>query len=357
MASHGPGAVPDGTADQAARLAARLLGGQGLLVGWGGRVRVVAPAHGPVDRWRAANTAPAYRLSARAFRSLLAARVALSAAPRIETDPIDLAAYLPTSLRHLRPASVIVGTPGLRRSLVVRLIDQRRSPRAALKIAVTPIAGEGILHETGALQDARLAGRAPELLHVGEIAGRYAMVTAHVPGRPLQYSARGIAAATAFCCAPGATTTTVAATDHPWITNAVAAAGADLDTLIPALPGPFALTRTHGDFAPWNLLATSSTQVVAIDWENSAADGLPAADLAHFVMASERLLRRSAPTTAAAKAASVLVEQLGHDRSAAWTIVGLAASATAQRERTTGGHEDTIASWEAAARHALSLGT
>ena len=316
----------------------------------------MAPVHGAIDRWRAANTAPAYRLTAQVFRNLLAARVALSAHSQVEAEPIDLIANLPSSLRHLRPASVIVGTPGSHRSLVVRLIDQNRTLRAALKIAVTPGAGEGIRLEIEALRDPRLSHRAPELLHTGTVASRDAMVTAHVPGRPLRYDFRGIAAAVQFWSTTGVPPTSVWAAEHPWIAKAAASAGVDLDTLVQALPGRIAQTRTHGDFAPWNLLDAGGAHTVAIDWESSTADGLPTADVAHFVMASERLLRRSAPTDAAAKAASVLMEHLGHDMRTAWTITGLAASATAHRERSTGGQDDTAASWEEAAQHALAHG-
>jgi hypothetical protein len=325
-------------------------------VGWAGRVRVVAPVHGAIDRWRASNTAPAYRLSTRVFRSLLAARVALSARAQVKAEPIDVTASLPMGLRHLRPASVIVGTPGLRRSLVVRLIDHCRVPRAALKIAVTTSSGEGIQLEAEALRDSRLSRRAPELLHTGEIAGRQAMVTAHVPGKPLGYGPHGVGAAVAFWSTADVPTPGVRAVEHPWIAGAVATAGLDLDTIVQALPGRFTCTRTHGDFAPWNLLSVASSHAVAIDWESSTADGLPTADLAHFVMVSEQLLLGSTPRDAAAKAATVLVEQLRHDRRSAWTIVGLAASATAHRERTTGGPGDTVARWEESAQHALAYG-
>jgi hypothetical protein len=348
--------VASGADDEAITLAVGLLGGHGLLVGWAGRVRVVAPVHATIDRWRAANTAAAYRLSARVLRYLLAARVALSAREPVNAEPIDLAANLPLALRHLRPASVIVGTPGLRRSLVVRLIDHHRVPRAALKIAVTASSAEGIRLEAEALGDPRLSRRAPELLHAGVVVGRQAIVTAHVPGRPLGYGSRGIGAATAFWSDTGVPTPSVWAVEHPWIAGAAAWAGVDLEAIVQALPGRIALTRTHGDFAPWNLLRSTKSHAVAIDWESSTADGLPAVDLAHFVIASERLLMRSTPKDAAMRAASVLVERLGYDRRTAWTIVGLAASATAHRERMTGGHEDTVASWEESAQHALEHG-
>lgn len=348
--------APDGTDDEAVALAAGLLGGHGLVVGWGGRVRVVAPVHGTIDRWRAAITAPAYRLSARVLRNLLAARVALTARARVEAEPIDLTPSLPTDLRRLRPASVIIGTPGMRRSLVVRLIDQHCIPRAAMKIAVASSASEGIRREAEALRDPVLAGRAPELLHMGEAAGRQTMITAHVSGQALRYGPQGTRAAVHFWSSADLSTPNAWATDHPWIISAAGSAGVDLDSLASALPRRLALTRTHGDFAPWNLLQAKRAHAIAIDWESSTADGLPASDLAHFVMASERLLRGSASNDAAAKAASTLVERFGYDRREAWTIVGLTASATAHRERTTGGRDDTARIWEESALHALSQG-
>jgi hypothetical protein len=46
--------------------------------------------------------------------------------------------------------------------------------------------------------------------------------------------------------------------------------------------GSVPAARVHGDFAPWNLKRADDGQIVAVDWEDSAASGLPFLDLHHF---------------------------------------------------------------------------
>ncbi len=52
---------------------------------------------------------------------------------------------------------------------------------------------------------------------------------------------------------------------------------------------------THGDLAPWNLINDQKENLMAIDWENGASDGIPAWDIVHFFHQIGSLVKRLAP--------------------------------------------------------------
>ncbi|MDB4498842.1 phosphotransferase [Akkermansiaceae bacterium] len=51
----------------------------------------------------------------------------------------------------------------------------------------------------------------------------------------------------------------------------------------------------HGDFAPWNILETSSNEPMVIDWEFGRLEDVPGWDLVHFLILEASLIDRRAP--------------------------------------------------------------
>jgi hypothetical protein len=105
----------------------------------------------------------------------------------------------------------------------------------------------------------------PELVYSGDLSGRFALITRALP----RFAGRR------------------AVTDDEVVDIALAIAAGELG-------GP----RTHGDFAPWNILSDASAHWV-IDWEASTDDLVPLFDLVHYFAQREALLRRGSAAAAA----------------------------------------------------------
>lgn len=341
---------PPETVD-AVDFARRLLGGRTTTFGWGGRTRVVIADAGLRARFEGALAAPAYRTATRAFRSVHALRHAVLPTGVVEGPPSSVREPLPACLDGLRPAAIIVGTPGPCRSLVIRWIDTRGRPTVALKIEAAPRTVASIRRELQALADPALTGKVPELLWAGTFEHREGIATSHVEGRPGSFGADGVVEAIAVLPTVTAETPAVPAHGHPWITRVLATTGLP-DTLLSALPGAWPIVRMHGDLAPWNLIRRSPGTIVAIDWEASDPDGLPGVDLAHHAMATALGLRRTDARRIVDVASARLTRHLGFEEPAARAVVALTAAYVAHRQRGEA-NESAARRWEALSAYAL----
>jgi hypothetical protein len=194
--------------------------------------------------------------------------------------------------------AVHIGTPGLRRKLAVGLVDRASAEvEVVVKLPLGDDAGEAILHEARMLRrlDESHPGLAPRVL--AEMPERGVAAQTPVRGRPtgpritaahLDWLARLVEAGDdrslddwreAFAARLAATG--ACAVDRPLLPAAI-----DLLGSAEALPRCW----VHGDLAPWNLKRVARAQLVAIDWEEARAEGLPLFDLVHFHTRQAELL-------------------------------------------------------------------
>lgn len=317
--------------EPAVELALRLLVRPAFVAAWGGRIRMASTATSPAGRARSVGNVPAYRSSARAFRMLMAARVALLAPMRLSTStPAD---WLPRPLAHLTPVDAIVGTPGPYQNVLVRLGDPRRGGfQAIAKVMVSTAPGTQARARTEveALRDMSVRAIAPEVLAEGAVDGHPYLVMSFVAGRSLRASRSDLERACRALDFHVGCARTVIAQEHPWVKALQARLpGIRLD----ALPRELGVVRTHGDFAPWNVLLPSNGRPVVIDWEASVAEGVLHTDLAHYVLAVERFIRRRSPGRALSRAVYALGELAHVAPDDARAIVGLAAVAALLRDQ------------------------
>lgn len=183
---------------------------------------------------------------------------------------------------------VHVGTPSAAQRFVASLVDSAtREVKAVVKAPIGARSAERILHEADILE--RLAeekpGLGPRLLFRNAERGIATEEPLH--GRP---TGRRLTAAH------------VTFLDRLRISQSQTSLRDEVEKLRPALallppeqaqrigrlldgldlPAPLPAVWLHGDFAPWNLFLQNGA-LVACDWENAQARGLPLFDAMHFM--------------------------------------------------------------------------
>ena len=312
-------------------LAKGLLGTPCFLVDWGGRTRLVSGATARGLRYSSAKWAPAYRWSAQVVREVTAVWAALRSPERLPGG-LEVNGWPPDSLRHLRALDAIVGTPGPNQSVLVRFVESGSGrPRAIAKVMVSrdSHASARIAAESSAIQDPMLNGRVPRHLETGVINGHHYLVSEFVTGRSITSGHRGTRAARDTLAFQTNSTDCVAIKEHPWVQRALGQIPwLRQDRLI----GRFAITRTHGDLAPWNILVRPTQGLTMIDWEFSESDGVAGVDLAHYVLVRQHLLKRRDALSATRIGAVELQHVGGYAAADARTLMALAAASVLLRE-------------------------
>ena len=336
-------------ADDAVVLAAVLLGVPCFPVSWGGRTRLLSGALGPRSRYSSVKWAPAYLWSAHLVRELSAVRAALQKPERVVVDG-SLEDWPPESVRHIRPFDAIVGTPGPTQSVLVRFADPKHTkPQAVVKVMVSraPNAAERISAESEAIQDPVLEGLVARHWETGVAAGHHYLVTEFVGGGSVSSGRRGLGTATDTLAFQTSATNIVDIQEHPWVRRALQR----LPWLSRArLVGRFPMTRTHGDFAPWNILVRPDRELTLIDWEFSEPDGVAGVDLAHYVLVTQQLLKRRDPLSATRSGTAELERVGGYSAEDARVLMALAAASVLMRE-SDAGREDTGVFWKGVIEH------
>jgi len=275
---------------------------------------------------------PATRWNARLFREFSAIRSALHAPERMAQSG-GVSDWSPKSVRHLRPLDAIVGTPGPTQSVLVRFVEPKNgSPRAVAKVMVSrdSHAAERIAAESKAIQDPVLDGVVPRHWETGVIDGYHYLITEFVTGPSLSPGRRGMMAALGALAFQTNSTDYVVIQEHPWVQRAL--------KQIPELrqdrlSGRFPIARTHGDFAPWNILVRPDRSLTLIDWEFSEADGVADVDLAHYLLVTQHLLKRRDPSGSIQYGVNELHRVGGYSVSDALTLIALAAASVILRKK------------------------
>lgn len=316
--------------DPAVELARLLLGRPSFLVGWGGRPRLISAAEGPLRRAASVAAVPSYRLRAKLWRKLVAVKTALFAPDWITTAAVG--DWLPDSLVHLVPVDAIIGTPGPFQSVLIRLRNPRNGSVEAIakvSVAMSSDALARLSVEAEAMRDVVVDAIVPAILGTGSAEGHPFLVMQFVSGRPFGASRSDFVRAHGALSYQVSRVRTVVASEHPWL-DVVRERLPELD--LDRLPSRLGVARTHGDYAPWNVIWTPSGRPVVIDWEASDSSGVQFSDLAHYALAVERYLRGRSPAIAAGRAMQALSQTLSLSERDARLLVGLAAVVAVLRD-------------------------
>ena len=311
-------------------LASTLLGAPCFPVSWGGRVRLLSTAAGARSRYTSVKWVPAYRWNAQLFREYSAIRTALRS-PSMSAPMGAMSDWPPMSVQHRQALDAIVGAAGPTQSVLVRYVEPSNGkPCAVVKVMVSrdAYASERIETESNASQDPRVSRLVPRHRETGVVEGHHYLVTDFVSG-PSISARRGIQAAAKALRFQNRNAETLEIQEHPWVHRAL--------QRVPwlrkeRLVGRFAMTRTHGDFAPWNILKQRGRDLTLIDWEFSEPDGVAGVDLAHYLLVTKQLLGRQDPRIAIQTTETELRGLEGRNSNEARTLMTLAAASVLMRE-------------------------
>lgn len=312
--------------DPAVDLARRLLGQPAFEVAWGGRRRLVSAATDFRGRATSVLGVPAFRWQARALRGLVAARSVVIQQALVGTED-GLSDWLPSKVRNLVPFDAVIGTPGSYQAVLVRL----RCPRTGSLVAVVKVsvstksdATARIRNEIEAMRDAAVKAIVPDLLGEGEVDQHPFFVMRFVHGRTIGGSKADLRLAANVLSYQNEGKRTVPAAEHPFVRRVVAQfPGFPVDEL----PGELGAVRTHGDFAPWNMIVQSRGRIVVFDWEASEAEGVPFADMGHYLLSLERYINKKPAAVAVSRASHVISDLLNMSEEQSSVLVGLSAAA------------------------------
>lgn len=311
--------------DAAVDLAHRLLGRDAFEVRWGGRARMVSAAQSWRSRAASVTAVPAYLPRARAWRAVAAVRAAL-APPSHRRERTASTCWLPDAVAELVPRDAIVGTPGPYQSILVRLADPASGRIVAIaKVAAstTASARARVQNEVDAMHDPVVRNLVPEVLAETQVDGHACFIMRRALGRPLGAGVGDFRSAHSLLNSLGVGGRRVPAAGHPWLQVV-----ASRFTRVPLnrLPREVGVVRTHGDYAPWNVLRSRDGRLTVIDWEASVAEGVPGVDAAYYSLSVERYLRKRPARFAAERAVRSMMGLAGVTASEASAYVALGAA-------------------------------
>jgi hypothetical protein len=283
------------------------------LPGWREPRVMLAKGGGAARRWRESALYPAFRPAAKIYRHLLRhkARLGLGRARSVAVQRWALGEFLADVLPEARSVVMLIGSPGPARKITAELRDADGSVIGYLKLATTEQAKRRLAHEREILR-VLATGFGPIMLKSGAIGETEALLLAPIVGIPL--AARSPPASDIIDFARSLPRgAAVALSQHPWIRDmrGICNAPSLEDALADLDHRRWAIVFQHGDFAPWNLLRTTSGAIVALDWEYGAAEGFAYLDLCHFILQVAALVYHRSPGIAAAQAADWLEHRSG----------------------------------------------
>jgi hypothetical protein len=296
------------------------------LPGWS-HPRLLFPASGGMRcRWRATAHYPAFRLSARWLRLLLraagTARIACTC--RRPSGRWSLGELVAPAVPEVAHVLILPGTRNTIQKATAVLLTRHYEVAGFAKCAFLPAAVERLRNESAVLT--RLAaGLAPELLTRGKLQpGGEALVLEAVAGKHLRAKGSSPPGKALELLDRLVLTAPMDIGAHPWFRQNADGIGLLARAQDALAERHWPAVIEHGDFAPWNLLATRDG-IMAIDWEHANLQSFPLLDAMHYFFQTSALLFRRGPQRAAGKAVQYLVANQGLRQSESWAIVLMAA--------------------------------
>lgn len=269
------------------------------------------------QRWRHSGLYPAFRWSARAFRTVLRMKAAfgLGRTWRNHDAAWVLGEFLKDCLPSADAAVVLLGTPGPTQKVTVQLWEGP-TILGYLKYAETPIARARLDQEYVVLT-ALPVGAGPRPLKFAPFDRGQALVTAPAPGHTIPTRSQlGTDLRSYLSRLRQADGWPLA--QHPWVVRLREGRRSEAEPLLaPLAAREWSVVFQHGDFAPWNILRRMDGTLTAVDWEYGSTQGFPYLDAAHYLLQVAALMRRWSPQRARTYAAKHLSPDLSRPQAEA----------------------------------------
>jgi len=308
--------------------------------------KLVVPMCNLRARWRLSAFYPAFKWRAKLWRVLQRFRSCVGFSPTFDTSKNQTVLnFIVDVLPSVTHTSVLLGTPGPNRKIIVQLW-QKRELVGYLKVATTPSAGHKIKSEAMVLEQL-VPGLGPNLLKCGELDGFAAMILSPVNGEmltarlPASVDSCEFTVVKEYLAQLRISDQLFAIDEHPamvrlreQLLNSPEDPSLILDVvkfeewLVPLRERTWPVVIQHGDFAPWNVLRVAveergprpaisgprseekgqnaenknqianrgASSLCAIDWEEGAAEGFPYFDWIHYVSQTAALIEKWSAT-------------------------------------------------------------
>ena len=283
--------------------------------------RLLLPASAE-QLWAKTAFYPAFRRTARLYRAYLRTRAALGLLRTRIADSASspLAPFLAEVLPEVKTVVALAGA----QKTILQLWDGQGRVAGYLKFARSRVARRRLAVEHRLLNSVP-GGQAPRVLKWGPLGDGDGLLLAPVSGHTLPAS---LPVPPGVDRLPGALVVSEPAPidAHPFAAELAGQNSFELGFLLERLGGRrWPVVARHGDYAPWNILASRQGRISALDWEYGSLAGLPGLDIAYYILRVGHFIYRWTPPRAAAYAASHLEKRAGFRRSEAAALVRLAA--------------------------------
>jgi hypothetical protein len=262
------------------------------------------PTDNPRVRWSSFGLYPAHRWRGRAYRSLLRVWLTLGGGSythrvvRKRNAGWPLGDLLLPDMPKLSTAAVYMGNPGPDRKITVQLMDEGGIILGYAKYADTDRSRSLIANEARMLETIP-EDVGPRLVRFGPFLQGELLVQTRLPGHTrMPRSARLYKEYRRFLerlIQPGST---YPISEHPFVKNLFARAGARRDTLEHVLSGfgdsEWPVAFMHGDLSPANMHWWRG-RYLAFDWEYGSQEGLAYVEAPHPLIEFASLIRGSDP--------------------------------------------------------------
>ena len=312
--------------------------------------RLLFPADNALDRWKKSGLYPAFRTTARLYRSALRLMKATPfSSTRVTSSNWLFGMLLSETLPETHSVSVLIGTPGPAQKITLQCWDAQKRIIGYLKYAEQPVARKRLSHEYAILQ-ALEDNLGPKPLHFSALGDGNALLVSPITGRPIPAKYPPPPDLSTFTRRLHTEHPVVPITDHPWIHQhnlpvSLQPSIANLDNR------QWPVVVQHGDCAPWNLRRMSDGSLCAFDWEYGSLSSLPLLDEVQYLLQISALIHRWTPS----KGKKVAMAYIGRhamssfNRKESDTIVRLAAFDAYEKLRNDGHADDTyLQSWKRA---------
>lgn len=274
-------------------------------------------------RWKESRLFPGFRPTARIYRLVMRLKATLGIGNFIINDAQQslVKEFVADLFPHLCSMVALIGTPGPTQKLTLELWDDTQVI-GYFKFAEKPAARLRLQQEQQVLSFLP-EGLGPELLRFGNLQNGLALVTTPLVGqRVLPTVTPPPNVLQLLESFPQSEPRPIH--QHPGSHLLIQFFGREVQPWLNALADrKWPVVVHHGDFAPWNLIRTSSGLLKAIDWEYGNREHLPYLDLAYYILQVGFFIFRWSASQAKSYAAHQLHQLCGLTNQEAQAIVCL----------------------------------
>ena len=263
--------------------------------------RLYIPTGSVAQRWKRSAFYPAFRTSAKVFRTGVRAAVAIAPVSKKANERSWMFGdFVAEALPGVESASLLMGTEGPAQKATLQLLDSADNVVGYVKYGESDSAISGLRNEAAMLGQVP-EGIGPECLKEGSLGNGYGILTTSIAGNPVAASLPPPAEALSF--QQSLITQDVSSVEnHPGL-DFLRSGFEQWIKELGAREWPVAIQ--HGDFAPWNLRDVGGS-LRAFDWEYGRMRGFPYLDLAFFSLQTDVKMYHSEPSTAFKRAEALL---------------------------------------------------